>query len=128
LFDFARDYRKNKFHNATNEDTSLTTSTEPNLQDYFYELSQTQGNQCSQSATFMKTPQHLDNNDEIDHQLSLFEDLMDMIAHTPATTLSTSTQTEEPIKAIGKHQKKQLVSNCVCRRFRNITDYERLYY
>jgi hypothetical protein len=122
LFDFALDCRKNKCHIASNEDTSLTTSTEPKSQDYFHELSQTQGNQCYQTATFMETLQNLDNNEEIDDQLSSFEDLMEIIGHTPATTLSTYTQTEEPINVIKKHQKKQLVSNCVFRCFRNIID------
>jgi hypothetical protein len=70
----------------------------------------------------MGTPQNLDNNHSIDDQFSSFEDLMDIIGYTPAATLSTCTQTEETTSAIEKHQTKHLVSNCVCRCFRNIID------
>jgi hypothetical protein len=126
LCNFGLNCRKNQYYGVTNENTSLTTATEPNLFDFSPELSQTQGSQCYQTTTFTKILQNLDNNERMDDQLSSFEDLMDILAHTPATTLSTSTQTEEPIDTVEKHQNKQLVSNCVCRCFYmrvNIGDY-----
>ncbi len=87
-------------------------STEPNLQDYFPELQQTEENEHYQTFTFLKTLQHLNSNDTIDHQLFSFEDLMDIVAHPPTTTSSTYTQSDEPISTIEKHQNKRLVSNC----------------
>ena len=74
---------------------------------------QTQGNQHYHTTTFMQTLNNFDNNQRIDEQLSSLEDFMDIIAYTPATTLSTHTQTEEPVRMLETNPPKQLVSNCI---------------
>jgi hypothetical protein len=95
---------------------SVITSSESNSQDYCSDISKTQGNQRHQTVTSMETSQSRDNYERIDNQLSSFEDLMDIIFDTPATTLSTYTQIDEPINISEKHQSQQFVSSCVCRR------------
>ena len=70
----------------------------------------------------MQTLNNFDNNERIDEQLSSLEDFMDIIAYTPATTLSTHTQTEEPVEVIEKHQTRQSVSNCTYHHSKNTTN------